>query len=372
MLVLKRSLKLLILAAMAVSASVYASEPYHPFAESLDFNPDWQVFAPVDVEQLEEMHPRKRAHHGWYVSFDRMHIGLNRPEFDGAQTSKIDMTWGNRWDLGYMGEKNKGWLFSFTSVSGPNHYFERRDPRFLVPAITVERFPALRPRFPFDPNFGDGTVLVRNSLNVATLTSLELNKTWRFSPYHYGGILEPMIGLRYIGFNDFARNENHEYFNSTATVVTNVFNAESFRQQTTHTDNRMVLGQLGYRYVKPARRFTFSHDGRFFAGPNFQTQSYENFFFALDADGDIVGFGQPYEQVSNYAGRENTEFVIGTDLRFEAAYQFTKAFNVRLGTQLLYIGRGVWRGANPGIGPQNVNDQAIVSPAFTFGATFNR
>jgi len=132
------------------------------------------------------------------------------------------------------------------------------------------------------------------------------------------------------------------------------------------------MGQLGYRYVQPVGRMTFSHDGRFFAGPNYQTQGYSNYLFALNAAGAIAGFGNPYQQLSTFAGRDNTEFVVGTDLRFEAAYQFTKAFNVRMGAQVLYVGRGIWRGANPGLGPQNENDQNIVSPAWTFGATFNR
>ncbi len=369
MLVLKRSIQLFIIAAMAVSGIASAGEHYHPFAESLDFNPDWQFFAPVDVEQLEELHPRKRANKGWFVTYDRMHIGFDRPDQDGAQSSKIDMTWGNRWDVGFMGEKNTGWLFSWTSVSGPNVYFDRRDQRLLQPATAVERFPALRPRFPFDPNFGDGTILVRQSLNVATLTNLEFNRSWRLSPYHYGGILEPMIGFRYMGFNDYAVNEDHFY--TTAGTGTAI-NAEEFRTQITRTDNRMVMGQLGYRYVQPVNRMTFSQDGRFFAGPNFQTQGYSSYNFILTDDGAVAGGPVPFQQLSTYAGKDNTEFVVGMDLRFEAAYQFTKAFNIRMGGQVLYVGRGVWRGANPLQGPQNENDQDIVSPAWTFGATFNR
>ncbi len=372
MLVLKRSIQLFIIAAMAVSGIVSAGEHYHPFAESLDFNPDWQFFAPVDVEQLEELHPRKRANKGWYVTYDRMHVGLTRPNINGSQSSKIDMTWGNRWDLGFMGEKNTGWLFSWTSISGPNVYNDRRDPRLQVPADGVERFTPLRPRFPFDPDFGDGTILVRQSLNVATITNLEFNRTWRLSPYHYGGILEPMIGFRYIGFNDYARNEQHNYINTTGGPAA-VPNAEQFIQETTRTDNRMVTAQLGYRYVQPVNRMTFSNDGRFFAGPNYQSQGYTNYNFIYTATGTIpAGLGNPYQQLSTFAGRDNTEFVVGMDVRFEAAYQFTKAFNVRMGGQVLYIGRGVWRGSNPGQGPQNENDQNIVSPAWTFGATFNR
>ena len=179
-----------------------------------------------------------------------------------------------------------------------------------------------------------------------------------------------MIGFRYIGFNDYARNETHNFL-ITGTGTT--YNAEQFIQETTRTDNRMLTAQLGYRYVQPVNRMTFSNDGRFFAGPNYQTQGYSNYNFIYEASGTIPnGLGNPYQQLSTFAGRDNTEFVVGMDIRFEAAYQFTKAFNVRMGGQVLYIGRGVWRGSNPGFGPQNENDQNIVSPAWTFGATFNR
>jgi hypothetical protein len=352
-----------------------AAQPFHPFAESMDIDPDYQWFAPVDMQELNELSARKRANRGWFVAYDRLHFGLDRPD-TVAQNSKIDMTWGNRWDFGFMSEKDRGWLFSFTHVSGPNVYDDTRIVRGPLPTtaanqtpqnIFLTSFPAFISRFPFDPAFGDGTFLNRRSVNVASLSSFEANKTWRFEPYRYGGILEPLIGFRYMQFNDYDVDQRYEGIRS---ITTGLVIIDQFSRTVTRTDNQMVMGQLGYRYFSTLNRMTFSQESRFFAGQNFQNQGTSSRTYRYtpgDADGlPILG------QFSSFSGADNNEFVVGMDLRAEAAMQLTKAFNVRAGTQVLYIGRGIWRGANPGQGNQNLVDQAVISPAFTFGMAFNR
>lgn len=343
-----------------------AKQPFHPFAESMDIDPDYQWFAPVDLMELEEMSARKRANRGWFVAYDRLHIGFDRPDTNGI-SSKIDMTWGNRWDFGYMADSDRGWLFSVTHVSGPNVYNDVRELRTVLPDIDDGRFPATSPRFPYDPSFGDGTILERQGVNVATLSSFEANRTWRKEPYRYGGIIEPMIGFRYMQFNDYAVNDN---FFGLNTDLDPAIEVDAFNRQTTLTENRMVLGQIGYHYTSSLKRMTFAQDTRIFAGQNFQTQGYESRTFGWGTGDED---GSPFiEPTSAFGRRENNEFVVGLDARMEAAMQLTKAFMVRGGVQVLYIGRGVWRGANPGLGDQNQVDQAVVSPAFTFGAAFNR
>jgi hypothetical protein len=347
-------------------SSVLADAPFHPFAESMDIDPDYQWFAPVDMQEMEELSARKRANKGWFISYDRLHFGLDRPDI-GSQASKIDMTWGNRWDFGFMSDKERGLLFSFTHVSGPNVYNDVRQLRTVLPDAGDEIFPAVRPRFPYDPSYGDGTILERQSVNVATFSSFEMNKTWRLEPYRYGGILEPLAGLRYMQFNDFAINDKFDGFSNDADPA---FEFDRFERRSTRTDNRMLVGQLGYRYFSTVKRMTFAQETRIFAGQNFQTQGTERrtFFWGI-GDPDADPFLTP---TSSFSGRDNAETVVGLDARLEAAMQLTKAFNVRAGTQIIYIGRGVWRGANAGVGDQNAVDQDIISPAFTFGASFNR
>jgi hypothetical protein len=366
--VLNKTMLVLSVTAAGLSGSpLFADAPFHPFAESMDnVDPDYQWFAPVDLQALEELSARKRANKGWFVTYDRLHFGLDRPN-TGAQASQIDMTWGNRWDFGFMTDEDKGMVFSFTNVSGPNVYYDVRHTRTILPDIDDTRFPALRPRFPYDPSYGDGTILERQSLNVATFSSFEANKTWRLEPYRYGGILEPLIGFRYMQFNDYAVND--DYFEIDIDVD-GTADFDAFNRQKTRTDNRLVTGQLGYRYFSTVKRMTFSQESRFFAGQNFQTQGYESRTFALTpGDEDGLPFLTP---LSAYAGRDNSEAVVGFDARMEAALLVTKGIAIRLGAQVIYIGRGIWRGANPGLGDQNAVSQDIVSPAFTFGAAFNR
>lgn len=365
--VLKRTfLVLSVASASAIGSQLWAEAPFHPFAESLDVNPDYQWFAPVDMQELEELSARKRASKGWFVSYDKLHIGMDRPSTE-SQPSKIDMTWGNRWDFGFMSEKDRGWLFSFTHVGGPNVYESVRFLRTVLPDVDTELFPALRPRFPYDPSFGDGTIVEHQSVNVAKLSSFEVNKTWRLEPYRYGGILEPLLGFRYMQLTDYAINEN---FFGINTDLDAAFELDGFTRQQTRTDNRMVLGQIGYRYFSTIKRMTFSQETRFFAGQNFQTQGYETRTFAWGTgDPDADPFLNP---TSAFGGRDNAETVVGFDARMEAAMQLTKAFNIRAGAQVIYIGRGIWRGANPGLGDQNAVNQDMISPAFTFGATMNR
>ncbi len=355
-----------------------AETPFHPFAESLDVDPDYQLFAPVDIQELEEKSARKRANHGWYVAYDRLNIGFDRPD-SASQPSKIDMTWGNRWDVGYMNTKDNGWLASFTNVSGPNVYNVQRVPRLNQPPAPTatnpsERFPRDTPRFFFDPNFGDGSFLVKDSVNVGSLSSMELNKTWRLEPYRYGGILEPMLGFRYLQFTDFAQNDDYQF--QAAPDPTDVtppialITVESLQRQVTRTENRMVTAQVGYRYFTTVKRMTFANETRIFAGQNFQTQGFRSDLYGYGTStGTTIVYSNPQ---STFAGRDNAEFVIGLDTRLEGAIQITKAFNVRLGTQFFYVGRGIWRGANPGLGGQNNQDQNLISPALTFGAYFNR
>jgi hypothetical protein len=347
-------------------STAVADAPFHPFAESLDVDPDYQWFAPVDMQEMEELSARKRANKGWFISYDRLHFGMDRPDI-GSQASKIDMTWGNRWDFGFMSEKDNGILFSFTHVSGPNVYNDVRHVRTVLPDIDEEIFPALRPRFPYDPSYGDGTILERQSVNVATFSSFEVNKTWRLEPYRYGGILEPLAGLRYMQLNDYATNDNYFGINIDADPA---FEFDGFTRQQTRTDNRMLLGQLGYRYFSTVKRMTFAQETRIFAGQNFQTQGFQTRTFAYtSADPD----GSPsLIPTAAFAGRDNAEAVVGLDARIEAAMQLTKAFSIRGGMQVIYIGRGIWRGANPGRGDQNAVDQDMISPSFTFGAAFNR
>ena len=60
-----------------------------------------------------------------------------------------------------------------------------------------------------DPQLGTRVYVLEDSLNVFSMSNFELNKTWRREPYRYGGIIEPMVGFKYMTLDDFAVNQSY-------------------------------------------------------------------------------------------------------------------------------------------------------------------
>ena len=83
---------------------------------------------------------------------------------------------------------DSGWTFNWTDLGV--HVGERvgpkLDPEFVL-GIPISGLPIL-----------SGV----NWVNDFDYDSYELNKTWRLEPYHYGGILEPLVGMRWIRIHD--------------------------------------------------------------------------------------------------------------------------------------------------------------------------
>ncbi|MEZ6134207.1 MAG: hypothetical protein R3C53_04760 [Pirellulaceae bacterium] len=245
---------------VVAAPAVLAEDVFHPFADPMEFDPDWQFFAPVDVDSMMELSPRKRAHVGWFGSYDRTYLWLSRPETEQS-ASAGDFGYGNRYDVGLMRENRSGWLFSFRNTGGPNVYdrvYQERIDRFNANDVND---PITAPVQPFldanDPQLGTRAYILGDSLNVGGLTNFEINKTWRREPYRYGGILEPMVGFKYSTFNDFALNQS--YFRSINSIITPGTQTAATQLETlisneTRIKNQMVGGQLGARYFTHYQR----------------------------------------------------------------------------------------------------------------------
>ena len=379
--VLQRTIRMFVLAALAVAGQAgFSQEGYHPFSEPMSFDPDWQFFAPVQMQDLQDLTARQRANNGFYVAYDRMQIGLNRSITEEA-SNKIDFTWGNRFDFGWMNSKESGWMFSALNVSGPNVYnqfVQQRLNQFIPAATNVTLLP---------PYQNDDALLrrfiIQDSVNVGSFSSFEANKVWRMEPYRYGGILEPMVGLRYAFFGDGAANDVY-----TAGTLVNgaippavVGSFENILRDRVQSDNNMLLGQFGFRYTKFMNRWTLSNDFKFFGGHVYQNQStsrvntettYPNPIAigatSLTENNSTLRVAPPF-----YAGRRDNATTLGFDLRVEGSYKATKYLDVRGGFAMLYFARGIWRGAtNTEGGNPNLNNQTLVMPAFTFGVALNR
>lgn len=376
-----------IVALVAVSPSVYG-QVYHPFAEPLEFNPDWQFFAPVDVDSLMELPSRKRANTGWFGTYDRLYTWVSRPEVEASKADG-DFTWGNRYDVGFMTEDRSGWLFSMKHIGGPgvydNIYQERINRADLDDSGLLDPTPTI----PFidqnDPQYGTRVYILGDSLNVAGLSNFEINKTWRREPYRYGGVIEPMLGLRYTTFKDFALNQSYDRSSaliSAPGTVSTTEDVETLISQETTINNRMVGGQLGFRYFNYYKRWTLSGELRAFGMQNFQNRLYQQRTFVTEYDGtgldtDVVAVD--YSSATTFERTSNSEFVVGFEARAEAAYQITKYFSIRGGVDVLNFAKGVWRGANPLFNNLNPNDtrvnqhsQDVQMAGITFGLQLNR
>jgi hypothetical protein len=72
-----------------------------------------------------------------------------------------------------------------------------------------------------------------------------------------------------------------------------------------------------------------------------------------------------YQQTKTSANA--SEFVFGTEVRAEAAYELTRFIQLRAGMQFMDFGRGIGRGGNI-----LDNDQDVILVGATFGVAVNR
>lgn len=381
--ILQRTLRTFVLTAAAMAGQLgFADSGYHPFSEPVDFDPDWQLFAPMQLQDVEDLSPRQRAPHGLFLTYDRVYTGMSRPEVNNS-SYLMDATWGNRWDFGWMNRKESGWSFSYQVVTGPNVYHGYEQLRlngFTDSQIDDDSdVPFFRPTpFDNDPYTLERTYDVVQSVNVGNFSSFEANKTWRLEPYRYGGMLEPLIGLRYVKFVDTARSDDYRNFLAEDPLDpgTIIGEGEVYTNDLVQSRNDMLLGQLGFRYFRNIRRWTLSTDFKVFAGHTFQTQEFTRYVTTTVYDEDVAVGDEPISDGdhtgTSFFSRKNNETPVGFDLRAESAFSATKHIDLRVGFQMIYFGQGVWRGAALNQGNNFDTNQQLVMPGLTFGFAVNR
>jgi hypothetical protein len=383
-------------AATAVTPGIGLAQvaPSHtPFQDPFAFDPDFRWFEPIYQADFEDMKPSKRANRGWFAAYDRMMLKVSRPEGTPSET-KLDSGWGHRYDLGFMTEEDNGWAMTYMDMDGPNAYdgFRRErlnllneDQQVVILGVGDDGDPSFTifPEFVRNnPGFNSRFVDVNDSLNVADFRSFELNKTWRLQPYHYGGILEPLVGFRYMSFDSRFQDTSYTvgFFPDPAFPLLNIAGfGEQVQQQISVAENDMFGGQVGFRYFKHVDRFRYSGELRVFTMANFQCNTEyvrsETVIYDDAVTGTPnVGIGdEPVtilrEKSNNIYGR-NEEFVFGFDIRSEVSYQFTKMIEVRGGLQIVDLAQGIWRGRLTS--PIARNDQDVFMVGATFGISLNR
>jgi len=391
---------LVALATLCGFASVQAQE-YFPAADPFAFDPDFRWFEPVSDMDLADMKPKKRANTGWFATYDRLHLYGSRPEIFNENNGRnsLDSGWGHRYEVGYMlPDVDNGWLFNWTSNDVTASFVVPRERlnRVNVGDLSDPPDGLVGPPFgqivPQDdqntPGLNTRTYFIGNTENQFEYDSYELNKTWRMEPYHYGGILEPMVGIRWSRITDTNARDQYSSTTNFGGVLLQlpdgqggfVEDAEQFITDVALTENEVLAGQLGFRYTKFRDRFIFSSDVRVFSGGAFQLARSNRFIETTIYDG--AGVGAEVDQIIKRAEQaawtyeRNEEFVIGFDVRGELAYQLTKSISVRGGFQVIDFARGIWRGGSATQNAPLLNggrrDQDLLMVGGTFGLTLNR
>lgn len=376
-------------------ANTGLANDHAPELDPFAFDPDFRWFEPVYDVDLEELKPEKRAPNGWFATYDRLNLYGSRPETINTSLiggeGRLDDGWGQRYEVGYMAPgENSGFTFTYTESEvdeGAVNRFEAAN-RFLTDgadgSVTTNGFGVTVPpgeanNLNFSFRFFDEI----QTINSFDYDAIEFNKTWRMTPYHYGGILEPMVGFRYMSFTDRTASDAFTPAIDLATGLTNVTAlglSDTLTTAQALTENDMITGQVGFRYMKQRRRFTFSSDFRAFLGNNYQNSEFTT-ATTIQAYGDdtTITIGDPGVRIqTDRSGPiidRNEEFVIGFDVRGEVGYQISRMVQVRAGFQLIDIGTGVWRGGEAGsIGGGLIGgdrDQDVLMFGGTFGISLN-
>lgn len=384
--------------ALLSGAANLSAQQHAPPADPFEFDPDFRWFEPVDEMALEGLRPKKRANTGWYGTYDRLMLYGSRPELDDPNVSEVllDRGWGHRYEIGYMlPGKETGW--GFTWVKNGVHQIDnvRREALNRYNGDQVGGGDGDGGEFPTGIPFGEIVRQeeqnnqgfnyrfhdIRNTENVMDLNSYELNKSWRLEPYHYGGILEPLVGVRWLRLKD---TNIFEQYDSTFEFPPFVFDplfegaAERVTTNQAITENEMIAAQIGFRYFKYRDRFLFSGQFKAFTGGNWQSTRSQTLrdTFIYDFEDNVVEIGAPLEAIVEEKDppvySRNDEFMVGYDVRGEIGYQLTKMIAVRSGFQVIHMARGVWRGGDGTLINGGSNDQDVLLVGATFGLELNR
>jgi hypothetical protein len=376
--------------------STATAQHYQPFIEPSYFGHDLQYFAPVSDLDTYGDDPIMR--YGWFGSYNRMYIGMSRPDHavrdgqvvtvDTPAEDMLDMTWGNRWDIGYMIDDvnhDHGWSFSYMHIDGPNlgevvrqqrlNRLNEDDEGFPEPddgqggGTQTDSVEPVSDRNDLGPDQRERFYDVTDSLNMAKVNSLELNKIFRVPPLYHGGIFEPFFGVRYIKFEDEYVDQDYEVYDpdglspiwtplppSSLPIEYGDAEIEQIFTDRFRFTNQLIGGQLGFRVSRRTSRWNLSGEVRGMAFQNFQ--HLHRAYNVTRTYYDGAGAGSEVDAIIKSRTTEDwntTETVVGADIRATAAFDVTRDFSLEFGFQYIGMYTGIGRGRNINYNSEDVN-----------------
>ena len=366
---------------------------------------DMQIFAPAE---LSTYGGGKRANEGVFFQFEGLSWSISKPqetpigfpttrrvvlfeipnpdpnpnlrpksdEHNTHTTGELgsDFTNGLRYEFGFV-SGHCGWLLGGFRLANQNQRITASDMSVVFEddylGTTGENLlegyidGALTTMDDLPVRFTEATI--RNQVQT---WGLELMYMYRMHPNHHGGIFDLFVGARYLELDD--------HFNVEALGGTL---DQSYWD--TSAENHIIGPQIGARWFKTTRRWTWSTQGRFFAGLNSQNLSQRG---ALGTELDPINAGlleiknMPPSQFNHW--RHRSEWSPGAELRVDFAYQLTRAISLQVGWTGFWID-GIARASNVidyrtrdggnhmGIDTTG-NRQYVFMNGVTFGVLLNR
>jgi hypothetical protein len=367
---------------------------------------DMQAFAPVDM--MSPYGGGYRANEGFFFTFDGLvcYIGTPDRALIGDATTRRVVTFvqdvdppvktveysthdtgfmgapsvvGQRYDFGYV-EGHHGYLFSGFTMPRQNQRLVATDVH-----VSFDDAPFGDPPSYHLQGYTDTLLTAINDLpvrfdelraeNRIDTWGVELNYLYRTHPRSHGGILELFLGARYLDFDETFSVEGFEYNDPPAFGL-----GDSY--WSCKAENRIVGPQIGGRWFRRTGRWTWSTEGRFFAG--FNTQNvHVNGLLGSKLDPGLAGALQVRNMSPtsfNHTHHFENEWSPAAELRVDLKYQLTRAIAARVGWTGMWIdsiARAAGMidyslGENSVMGITNRNTQGLFMHAFTFGLEMNR
>ena len=314
---------------------VESPENTRPFADPGVFNYDAQAFAPVDFSTNDELDGQS----GFFLSYDRLATSISRSSGDNIQPnlrrqSGTNNLWGNRYNIGWYGDDERGWMVSYQQSEG-NDFVNGQD------------------------------ILVANPMLVTnTAASVELNRIFR-QETQSGGYFEPYLGLRYMYLSD-----------KTLEDTTQAFGGTTFENRFTQSVSNSGTGlHAGGRYSQRRGRYRYSCDVA--VATLYNEQRMRAGDIATDQTSGAVGITEIYFN--------DQSFVPVIDMNFDLAYNLSRDIAVRGGVQVMYMWDGLARANtlstnfNPnssfgfgGTDPLGFFEDGVLNAGFTLGVEWRR
>jgi len=162
----------------------------------------------------------------------------------------------------------------------------------------------------------------------------ELNYLRRMHPFLHGGILEIFFGARYLQFDDSFFVEGTEIIPVDGDPATGLGDSAWY----TESENRIVGPQIGFRWYRKSDRWTWSTEGRAFAGFNSQDVTLWG-YLGSNLDPPNAGLFQIRNMASTSFshGRLFDEFSPAAELRVDLKYQLTRSITLGAGWTVFWM-----------------------------------